>query len=52
MISPPWWIYNAFNMAEDGRKERGKGGDDFYLKEEEWQFHYLRAERRCLQSNK
>lgn len=38
---PPCWIYNPINMAEDGRDERGKAEDDFYLRKEEWQFHYL-----------
>lgn len=43
IVLPPCWIYNPFNMAEDGRKERAKGGDDFYLAAGEWQFHYLKV---------
>lgn len=35
MASPPYRIYNPFNMAEGGGMERGKEGDDFYLEEEE-----------------
>lgn len=52
MVSPPYWIYNPFNMVEGGGMEKGKEGDDFYLKEEEWQFHYLRDQRSRLLSNK
>lgn len=40
MVSPPYWIYNRFNVVEGGGMEKGKEGDDFHLKEEEWQFHY------------
>lgn len=29
MVSPPCWIYSPFNMAEDGRKERGRVGAIF-----------------------
>lgn len=32
MMSPPCWIYNPFNTAESGRKERGKEGMIFIWK--------------------
>lgn len=32
MVSPPCWIYNPFNTAESGRKERGKEGTIFIWK--------------------